>query len=193
MLPEGHLLTLATDRGVFSRERIDPGTMVLLTEGPPLLDPPGAKAGGATLVDLGCGYGPIALSLAVRAPEATVWAVDVNERARQLCRSNAAANGVGDRVRVVEPDGVPTDLVVDEIWSNPPVRIGKAALRELLAGWLPRLAPTGRAVLVVQKHLGADSLTRWLNEQGWGTVRHTSRRGYRILVVSSRMPSGERA
>lgn len=179
VLPEGAVLGLTTDRGTFSPERIDPGTQALLTRGPSLT--PGAR----TLVDLGCGYGPIALALALRAePGATVWAVDVNERARALCAANAAANGVAGHVRVASPDHVPDDLVVDELWSNPPIRIGKLALHALLLGWLGRLRPgTGRAVLVVQKHLGSDSLARWLNDQGWPTERLSISGGYRILEV----------
>jgi 16S rRNA (guanine1207-N2)-methyltransferase len=179
-LPEGRLVRLATDRGVFSADQVDPGTRVLLAEGP-------AVAPGATLVDVGCGYGPIAVSLALRAgPGAVVWAVDVNERARDLCRANAAANGVADRVRVVAPDEVPDDLVVDQLWSNPPIRIGKAALHDLLRTWLGRLRPgSGTAALVVQKHLGADSLARWLQDQGWPTTRTSSRAGYRVLAVAA--------
>lgn len=181
VLPEGRLLRLATDRGTFSPDRVDPGTRALLAEGPDV------PAGGV-LADVGCGYGPIAVALALRAGTgSTVWAVDVNERSRDLCRANAEANGVAEQVRVVAPDEVPTDLVVDQIWSNPPIRIGKAALHDLLATWLERLAPaTGTAELVVQKHLGADSLARWLGEQGWPTQRTASRGGYRILHVEAR-------
>ena len=126
-------------------------------------------------------------SLARRAPVARVWAVDVNERARALCAANAAANGV-DNVTVVAPDDVPEDVRFDAIWSNPPIRIGKDLLRDLLTRWLDCLAPEGRAVLVVQKHLGADSLHRWLTEQGWPTTRLASAKGYRLLDVSPRDP-----
>jgi 16S rRNA G1207 methylase RsmC len=111
----------------------------------------------------------------------------VNERAGDLCRANAEANGVGAQVRVVAPEEVPPDLVIDQLWSNPPIRIGKGALHDLLTTWLDRLAPaTGTAELVVQKHLGADSLARWLVEQGWSTERTASRAGYRILHVGAR-------
>lgn len=171
-------LTLATDRGVFSADQVDAGTKYLLLEAP---DPPTA----GTFVDLGCGYGPIACTLAARAPAATVWAVDVNERALALCRANAEHNGLPN-VRTVAPPAVPADLAVDLLWSNPPIRIGKPALRALLAGWLGRLRPTGRAVLVVQKHLGADSLQRWLVEEGWDCERIGSRTGYRLLAVQRR-------
>lgn len=164
---------------MFSADKVDDGTRLLLAEGPSL-------DGATSLVDVGCGYGPIAITLALRAPDAVVWAVDVNERARALCRSNAAANGVGERVRVVTPDDLPADLVVDQVWSNPPIRVGKAALHDLLAGWLVRLRPgTGSATLVVQKHLGADSLARWLTGAGWPTERVVSRAGYRVLSVRS--------
>lgn len=175
---QDHALVLRTDRGVFASGGVDPGTRLLLDEGAP--PPPGP----ATLVDVGCGYGPLALALALRAPEATVWAVDVNDRARELTAANAATLGVADRVRVVAPDDVPADLVVDGIWSNPPIRIGKAALHELLTGWLARLAPDGGAHLVVARNLGADSLARWLGEQGHDVTRRASRRGYRLLDVA---------
>jgi 16S rRNA (guanine1207-N2)-methyltransferase len=181
VLPEGRLIHLTTDRGTFSPDRVDDGTRALLAEGPSV-----PTAG--VVADVGCGYGPIAVTLALRGgPEVTVWAVDVNERARDLCRANAEANGVADQVRVVAPDEMPADLVIDQIWSNPPIRVGKAALHELLVTWLDRLAPaTGTAELVVQKHLGSDSLARWLNDQGWTTERTASRAGYRILHVQAR-------
>lgn len=168
-------LQLRTDRGVFSGGRIDPGTKLLLLEAPP---PPDA----GDVLDLGCGYGPIALTLATRAPHATVWAVDVNERALSLTRANAEAAGL-DNVRVAAPDAVPADVRFGAIWSNPPVRVGKAALHGLLDRWLPRLDAGGSALLVVQKHLGADSLHRWLQDQGWRVERRTSRMGYRLLAV----------
>jgi len=169
-------LSLVTDRGVFARDHVDPGTKYLLLEAP-------VPAIAGTFVDLGCGYGPIACTLAARAPGAVVWGVDVNERAVALCAQNAAALGLAN-VRAVSPAQVPDDLAVDLIWSNPPIRIGKAALHDLLRSWLVRLAPGGRAVLVVQKHLGADSLQRWLSEAGWPTERIGSRTGYRLLQVS---------
>jgi len=170
-------LRLATDRGVFSADRIDRGTRFLLLDGPP---PP---LGPVDLMDLGCGYGPIACALAVRNPEATVWAVDVNERARNLCRANAEAAGL-DGIRVVAPDEVPGALSLAGLWSNPPIRIGKEALHDLLDRWLDRLAPAGSAHLVVQRHLGADSLARWLDDRGWSTTRRGSRKGFRLLDVT---------
>lgn len=168
-------LELATDRGVFSGDRVDPGTKYLLLEAE---EPPPT----GTFVDLGCGYGPIACTLAARAPGAAVWAVDVNARALELCRANVTNLGLAN-VRVATPDEVPADLVVDLLWSNPPIRVGKAALHALLAGWLGRLSPDGRALLVVQKHLGADSLQQWLTDSGWATRRLGSRTGYRLLEV----------
>jgi 16S rRNA (guanine1207-N2)-methyltransferase len=167
--------TLRTDRGVFSHGRLDPGTELLLRKAP-------APPSHGELLDVGCGTGPIALTLALRAPEARVWAVDVNERARALCAANAAANAIPNVV-VLAPDDVPTDVRFDTIWSNPPIRVGKAALHDLLTTWLTRLTPDGRAVLVVQRHLGADSLQRWLTDEGWPTTRLASARGYRVLDV----------
>src|SRR5688500_18350967 len=155
--------SLATDRGVFSADRVDSGTKYLLLEAPP---PPPT----GTFVDLGCGYGAIACTLARRAPGAQVLAIDVNARARDLCRTNATALGLTN-VQVSGPDGVDPDVPVDLLWSNPPIRIGKPALHDLLHTWLARLAPAGSALLVVQKHLGADSLQRWLESTGRPTTR----------------------
>jgi 16S rRNA (guanine1207-N2)-methyltransferase len=169
-------LTLTTDRGVFGYDQIDAGSKLLLLKAPP--PPPTGN-----LLDLGCGVGTIALPLARRAPGATVWAVDVNSRARDLCTANAASNGVTN-VRVVTPDDVPDDVVFDCIWSNPPIRVGKNALHEMLLMWLGRLAPGGPAVLVVHKHLGGDSLQRWLTEAGYPTTRLVSSSGYRILQTT---------
>ena len=90
---------------------------------------------------------------------------------------------MADRLRAVTPDQVPADVTFDEIWSNPPIRIGKQALHELLLTWLPRLAEGGRAVLVVGKNLGADSLQRWLAEQGYPAARLASAKGFRVLEV----------
>ncbi len=173
-----HAHVLRTDAGVFSAGSVDPGTRFLLDDG--------ARPGPAdrVLLDLGCGYGPIALALALRAPAAEVWAVDVNERALELTRANAEALGVADRIRVATPDAVPTDVVFDALWSNPPIRVGKAVLHELLETWLARLAPAGAAHLVVARNLGADSLHRWLADRGHADVRRGSRRGYRLLDVT---------
>lgn len=170
----GRQLRLESASGVFAKGRLDIGTAALIRE----TEPP-TKSG--TYLDLGCGYGVIACALASVVPTAEVWAVDVNERALRLCRDNAASLGFGDRVRPVLPDEAPADVVFDEIWSNPPIRIGKPALHELLLRWLPRLAPDGRAVMVVRKNLGADSLQQWVTEQGFSCDRLASAKGFRIL------------
>lgn len=165
--------SLQSDRGVFSHGHVDTGTRVLLTSAP-------APAAGGALLDLGCGTGAIAMTLALRSPDATVWAVDVNARARALTRDNAVRNGVTN-IAVCEPDAVPADVSFATIWSNPPIRIGKRALHEMLTTWLVRLAVDGEAILVVHKHLGADSLQRWLTDSGFPTERLTSRAGFRLL------------
>lgn len=174
-------LALRTDRGVFSAGRADPGTLVLLRSVP---DPPVA----GELLDLGCGYGPIACTLARRAPGATVWAVDVNRRARELTSANAARLGLSN-VRVVEPSEVDPALRFSAIWSNPPVRVGKEALHGLLATWLARLTPEASAWLVVKRHLGADSLAAWLASEGYEVARAASKQGYRLLQVGPGRPA----
>lgn len=170
--------TLAAASGVFSAGRLDPGTAVLLRKG----DLPSA----GTLLDLGCGYGPIACVLATSAPDATVYAIDVNSRARELAAANAGALGLG-RMRVCAPDDVPADVVFDEIWTNPPTHVGKGPLHEILERWLPRLAPSGVAWIVINRHLGGDSLHTWLTANGWDVQRRASQKGYRVLRVTARV------
>jgi 16S rRNA (guanine1207-N2)-methyltransferase len=168
---------LWTDAGVFAGDRVDPGTRALLEEAPSPADRQ------TDLLDLGCGYGPIAVALARRAPAARVWAVDVNERALGLTRENASLNGCAN-VRACSPADVPAEVRFAAIYSNPPVRIGKAALHELLLHWLRRLHPEGAAYLVVQRHLGSDSLAGWLEDQGFQVRRLASKRGYRVLEAT---------
>lgn len=167
--------TMLTDRGVFSHGHLDTGTSMLLRQAP-------APSPTGDLLDLGCGSGAIAITMALRSPSATVWAVDVNERARQLASDNARRNKITN-IEVVAPDQLPADVRFSTIWSNPPIRIGKAALHALLERWLPLLTPDGVAILVVQKHLGADSLQRWLVTQGFEVDRLSSRAGFRLLGV----------
>jgi 16S rRNA G1207 methylase RsmC len=170
-------LELQADRGVFASRAIDLGTLTLLKEAPP---PPAQ----GDLLDLGAGYGPIAIALARLSPGARVWAVDVNERALELTRANAAAAKTPN-VMAALPDDVPAELRFAAIYSNPPVRVGKAPLHDLLLRWLPRLAPGGRAFLVVQRNLGADSLVTWLEAQRYHVERVKSKKGYRVLAVSA--------
>ena len=173
----GEEVPLLSANGVFSGDRLDLGTSVLLRESP-------IPEGNPRLLDLGCGYGPIALALALNCPGARVDAVDVNDRALQLCRDNAVALAVADRVSVLRAEDADPAARYDEIWSNPPIRIGKEALHQLLLHWLARLTPAGTARLVVSKNLGADTLQRWLLDQGYQCARTASAKGFRVLVVS---------
>ena len=173
----GRRLSVETAGGVFSPDHVDTGTQVLLREAP-------APPAEGTFLDLGCGWGPIALTLGLLSPAATVYAVDVNERALDLTRANVSAAGLTN-LHVVTPDDVPNEVRFDLIWSNPPIRVGKAALHDLLGTWLTRLTDAGEAYLVVQKNLGADSLQRWLRESlALPCDRVAVAKGFRVLRVS---------
>ncbi len=173
----GRRVTVVTAAGIFSPDRVDIGTAVLLAQAP---DPPTE----GTLLDLGCGWGPVALTLGMVSPGADVYAVDVNERALALARDNAASLGL-KRIRVCRPDEVPGDVRFASIWSNPPIRVGKVVLHDLLRTWLPRLEADGTAYLVVQKNLGSDSLQRWIaTELGMPCERYATSRGFRVLAVT---------
>ena len=164
---------VSADR-VFSSHRLDLGTSVMLKR----TSPPGQHV--KRILDLGCGYGPIAIALANECPWAHIDAVDVNQLALQLTLENAKRYGVSQQVSVAEPDDLPL-VQYDEIWSNPPIRIGKEALHTMLLKWLNRLAPNGNAWLVVGKNLGADPLQKWLTDQGFNTVRVGSAKGFRVF------------
>ncbi|MEF2976501.1 class I SAM-dependent methyltransferase [Subtercola sp. YIM 133946] len=172
----GRSFQATTAGGVFSPDRVDAGTQVLLSNTP-------APPPGGNLLDVGCGWGPISLALALLSPHATVWAVDVNERALDLVRANAAKLGL-DNVNAVLPSDVPDDILFMTIWSNPPIRVGKDELHNLLLTWLPRLDPGSDAWLVVQRNLGSDSLHRWLEgalPSGFSVSRSATSKGYRVL------------
>ena len=171
-------LELQADSGVFGSRAVDLGTLVLLREAP-------APPESGDVLDLGAGYGPIAITLARRAPGTRVWAVDVNERAVELTRANAEAAQVAN-VSAMHPDQVPPETRFDAIYSNPPVRVGKGPLHDLLLRWLPRLKPSGAAYLVVQRNLGSDSLAKWLGQQGFEVGRLKSKKGYRVLEVKTK-------
>lgn len=178
----GHDVTVETLSGTFSPTRLDLGTAVLLRHLP--VPEPG------DILDLGCGWGPIALDTALSAKDAEVdvrvWALDVNSRSLEATQKNAQRQGL-DSIRPVTADDIPAELQFSQIRSNPPIRVGKEALHELLTTWIPRLAPGGRADLVVSKNLGADSLQKWLSEtlgEGFGVVRTGSSKGYRVLTVT---------
>jgi len=175
-LPD-RVLGLTSDSGIFSKDEIDPGTSVLLRVAPP---PPLT----GDILDLGCGYGPIAVTIALRSPGAVVWAVDVNQRALDLLRKNAQDCGASNCVAAT-PEEVPEAVRFAAIYSNPPVKIGQEAMRNLLLRWLARLLPSAHAYLVVKKNLGADTLADWLTGQGYPTDRLRSKRGYRVLHTRS--------
>lgn len=177
----GRDLELTTSNGIFSPERVDVGTQVLLANVP--TPPPGGH-----LLDLGCGWGPIALTLAMDSPRATVWAVDVNQRALDLVRRNSESLGLTN-VNAVTPDDVPADISFMTVWSNPPIRVGKNELHDMLLTWLPRLEPETDAWLVVQRNLGSDSLHRWLQAElpeGFAVSRAATSKGFRVLRARKR-------
>ncbi|WP_258726741.1 class I SAM-dependent methyltransferase [Cellulomonas sp. NS3] len=177
----GQDVDVETAGGVFSPDHVDLGTEVLLRSVP-------APPAEGDLLDLGCGWGPVALSLALASPGARVWAVDVNERALDLVRRNAERLGCPNVVAVT-PDEVPDDVTFAALWSNPPIRVGKAELHALLLRWLPRLSPGAQAHLVVSKNLGADSLQRWVAQTlaaAADVERVASAKGFRVLRVSAR-------
>lgn len=175
----GREVDVVTAGGVFSPGRVDIGTRVLLDRVP---EPPAGD-----LLDLGCGWGPVSIDAALRAQDAgtdvRIWALDVNERALDLVRRNAADLGL-DSIRTVTAEEIPAEQTFSAIWSNPPIRVGKDVLHGLLSTWIPRLAPGSCAHLVVAKKLGADSLTRWLADElgdGFAVGKAASAKGFRIL------------
>lgn len=174
----GREASVLTAGSMFSPDHVDTGTKVLL-ENLELAPDDG------NILDIGCGWGPIALSLAIARPEATVWAIDVNERALELTRKNAERLGLTN-VRAALPAEVPSDISFNGIWSNPPIRVGKEVLHEILQTWLPRMVVGGDAYLVVQKNLGSDSLLKWLQDTmtSFESSRLETAKSFRVLQVT---------
>jgi 16S rRNA G1207 methylase RsmC len=178
--PHGDLIIEGAS-GVFSQHGLDKGTGVLLdTMRKREVTPPVA---GTALCDVGCGSGVIALTLAAKYPQCTVYAVDVNERARALCADNARTNKLSN-ILVCSPEEIDPDVRFALIWSNPPIRIGKDALHQLLDTWLARLNSDGAAHLVVSKNLGADSLQQWMESRRYAVERLGSSKGFRVFEVT---------
>ena len=174
----GEVFKVSTASGTFSPLRLDVGTSVLI-------DHLELAPQEGNILDLGCGWGAIALNLAKHSPKSKVWAVDVNNRSLELTAENAKIIGL-ENIQTATPDSVPKEISFSGIWSNPPIRIGKKELHELLLGWLPRLENGASAYLVVQKNLGSDSLQKWLTEtlvDGYEVSRLTSVKTYRIIKV----------
>jgi 16S rRNA (guanine1207-N2)-methyltransferase len=114
--------------------------------------------------------------------------VGVSERALDLVRRNADVMGLTNVNAVLAAD-VPADLEFMTIWSNPPIRVGKAELHGLLQTWMPRLAPGSDAWLVVARNLGADSLQRWMDGEfgdSLSVTREELKKGYRVLKARRR-------
>ncbi|WEV46226.1 methyltransferase [Bifidobacterium sp. ESL0690] len=173
----GHDVDVEVSNGVFSGHRLDLGTSVLLRHAPQAPE-------NGTFLDIGCGWGPIALALGLESPKADIWALDVNERALELTKTNAEKLGLGEHIHAVKATEIPANLTFDLIWSNPPIRVGKDELHTLLMAWLPRLTAGGYAYLVVQKNLGSDSLIKWLSAQlgdDFAVTKYASSKGYRVI------------
>lgn len=175
----GSKYELASSTGIFSPNELDTGTEVLLKQ-LENLKPEG------TILDIGCGWGPIALSLGLASPTAKIIAIDVNQKCLALTKINAEYLGLGN-IQVHTPDEIKDSMMFDEIWSNPPIRVGKKVLHEILCRWLPRLKSGGTARLVVQKNLGSDSLQKWLEtefQDGYQISRVASVKGFRVLKIT---------
>lgn len=177
----GHKVSVQVSNGVFSSSKLDLGTAVLLKHAP---QPPE----NGRFFDIGCGWGAISLALGFESPNAQIYAVDVNKRALELTNINAKNAGLNNIHTYLVEDALKEDSSknIDLIWSNPPIRVGKDVLHNILLTWLPRLKVGGAAYLVVQKNLGSDSLIPWLSKnlgEDFSVEKYASSKGYRIIEV----------
>ncbi len=149
----GESLRFLTDAGVFSRGEVDFGTDVLLRALPQDL--------AGRVLDLGCGWGAVGVSVGKKYPACSMVMSDVNERALELARKNAAANGV--RAETVQSDGLENvDGPFDYILTNPPIRAGKQVIYRLFAQSAEKLTENGALYLVIRKQQGAESALKYL-------------------------------
>nr|WP_221401538.1 class I SAM-dependent methyltransferase [Paenibacillus phyllosphaerae] len=170
----GIKLRLTTDAGVFSKSGVDYGSRVLLENVEISLH--------AAVLDVGCGYGPIGLTLAKLVPSAHVTMIDVNERAVQLAQENARVNGVSN-VAILQSDIYENvrNQKFDAIVTNPPIRAGKAVVHRILEEGAALLKPGGSIWVVIQKKQGAPSAEAKLEEVFGNVEEVTKDKGYRIL------------
>lgn len=172
---KGNKFRFKTDSGVFSKKEVDFGSRLLINTFE-LKKPEGL------ILDVGCGYGPIGLSLAKAYPEATVHMVDVNERAIMLAKENAAENKVvnveiyeSDRLTGVEEKGF------DAILTNPPIRAGKKIVHEIFEQSFWHLTEGGELWVVIQKKQGAPSAMEKMKELFGDVDIIDKNKGYFIL------------
>lgn len=179
-------LTLTTDSGVFSRQRVDYGTLVLLKAVLPIIKARASQA--ISILDVGCGYGPIGLSLAKLFPDATVTMVDVNERALDLARDNTVKNQVADQVTILKSNAysaLAETQKFDFIITNPPIRAGKKVVDDILLTSQKFLTEEGSFFAVLQKKQGAPSAKKNLATV-YPNVEVIKRdKGYYILQAKS--------
>jgi 16S rRNA (guanine1207-N2)-methyltransferase len=176
---ESESFVMTASSGTFSASRLDKGTAILLSESDQFPD-------SGEVLDIGCGWGPIAIAIARLRPETRVWALDVNLRSLELVKRNAEFYNL-ENVRPCVAEELPADLKFDGIWSNPPIRVGKAVLHELMQTYIPRLKPGASAMLVVQKQLGAESFQNWLAQTfpAFQVARYSIAKGYRVIRVTA--------
>jgi 16S rRNA (guanine1207-N2)-methyltransferase len=163
----GMELQFTTDTAVFSRERVDFGSALLIEAMEISLSD--------VVLDLGCGYGPIGTTAARLAPQGQVYMVDVNERAAELARRNVAANGVTNaEVRVGDSFTTVPGIAFDKVLTNPPIRAGKAVIYQMVDDAHAALKPGGSLWVVIQTKQGAPSMKKKL-AQVFGDVEDVER------------------
>ena len=173
---DGNDLIFTTDRGVFSYEKIDKATRILLD----IFNEKYYGQKPRSIADVGCGYGVIAICMAKKYPQSEITAIDVNQRALELCKKNVVENNIENVF--AESASKYDDEKYDLIISNPPIRVGKEALYELLSYWSKKLNDKGQMWLVIAKNLGADSVAAYLEfELKLNVKRVASKKGFRVL------------
>jgi len=175
----GTEIAIEAASGTFSSSKLDAGTAVLLKH-----DNHFPKDGN--VLDVGCGWGPIGLSIAKTRAKTKVYGIDINQRSIEQSNLNSTSLGLENYWAMHSKD-LPEDIRFSGIWSNPPIRVGKKVLHELMETYIPRLEPGGKAMLVVQKNLGADSFQRWLTSRfpEAEVSRLATDKGYRVICLVS--------